>query len=162
MKITFTEEDRKLANYLAEMRDKPKRQKMIKSGKVAVDRTNHSIDYLGVLAEIGISKAMNISPPSPEILLGGDDGWDFKVNGKKIEVKYTFHPNGRLLIHDKSMLKSDYYILLTGDDKEMRIAGWTDKDTFAKKGYLRDLGYGENFVMDQGQLFPFNKFKAAL
>jgi hypothetical protein len=163
MNISFTDEDREFARKMVYIREHRKRGELVKSQKVAPDRSDEAIDYIGVLAEMAISKALNVPPPEMTNLLGGDGGWDFMVNSNKIEVKYTFYPHGRLLLHNKSKLKADYYVLLTGNDREMKIVGWTDNDTFSKKGYFDPkIGHGENFVLDQKQLRPFSELMKRL
>jgi|WetSurSiteA1Bulk_404760.scaffolds.fasta_scaffold26807_2 hypothetical protein len=157
MQIKFSDEDRATALEQVKMREIPKRIRKINNQKICTKK-DETVDYFGVLAEIALAKIFNVKLPLRN-LLSGDEGWDLKVNGDKIEVKYTFYRNGRLLVRDKSKIKADYFFLLTGDDKSMEIAGWIDKETFLRKGYFKDLGYGTNFVMDQNQLYPFNKWK---
>lgn len=117
-------------------------------------RSDAQIDYLGIRAEQAVAKAYGIDyfPTS----LGIDDGADMFVNDLSIDVKSTFHSDGRLLIKSKDAVKADIFVLVsdTPDEDLMKIIGWTSKQKFLSSCEETDfMGKGKCYTMDQSALY---------
>lgn len=138
------------------MREQPKREMKVATRKVSENRSDEDIDYLGVLAEMAISKLLK-TPLVKNRLIRGDDGYDILWKKKRIEVKYTYHKRGHLMVRNRDKCTADKYVLLTGDENRMAVLGWIDKDEFLKKGVLKDFGYGNNFVIEQEKLHHWSE-----
>jgi hypothetical protein len=149
--VELTDYDVHKANRQVYIRQKPKRDAFVPSQRVTNTHSEISIDFFGALAEIAVSKLLHISIDE-KMILGGDGGYDFVWMGVKIDVKYTYHKDGHLIVMSKDKLLADIYILLVGDSKRMDIIGLATKELFLEKGQFKDFGYGPVFAMAQDDL----------
>jgi hypothetical protein len=146
--------------YLARLRTEPKRAAGIKhnfttpEGDVFGDLVGIKGEY-AVAAYFGVRFDTYIGRPHE-----GDHGVDLTVGDKSIQVKSTVHKYGRI-IHRESD-NSDILILTVVDGNSVEIIGWCLKETFDRKKYIRDMGYGERFVMDQRDLSPIYQLDQVL
>lgn len=156
--VEFDENDIREAEEMVRIREWPKREMTVPSQKVSKNRTDQEIDLLGILAEMAIAKLLGVSLEKKRMLTG-DNGYDILWKNRKVEVKYTYHTKGHLMVRSKERLKADLYILLTGNEKKMRVLGWIDKQGFLGRGTLKDFGYGPNFVIEQNELYEWDEVK---
>lgn len=88
-----------------------------------------------------------------------DAGWDLSMQGRRIQVKWTRYPDGKLLVHTQQALLADYYVLVTGGTTDtFAIPGWATASEL--KESVGDLGYGQTYYLTQEQLRPFEDLLA--
>lgn len=95
------------------------------------------------------------------ISVHGDDGWDFKINDKTIEViwlgrdKKNGSPRttGNLIVNPNEPKRwADIYLVIGGGfDEGYELIGWTDHESLIKKPKV-DFGYGKKFAMHISEL----------
>ena len=121
------------------------------------NRDDFTIDYLGVRAEQAVAKVFRLDyTPS---VIGIDDGSDVWFEDISVDVKSTFHPDGKLLFKSLDAFKSDVSILVTAVKEEghevvdeMEVVGWITKGEFVELANQVDLGHGLCYVMEQDEL----------
>lgn len=117
------------------------------------NRSDDEIDYLGIRAETAVAKAYDLSyTPSA---LGIDEGVDMYAGDISIDVKSTFHTDGRLLLKSKEAAKADIFIMVsdTPEDDVMNLIGWTSRDRFLQDCQETDFGKGVCYTMERHQLY---------
>lgn len=116
-------------------------------------RSDADIDYLGIRAETAVAKAYGL-PYTPSAL-GIDEGVDMYAGDISIDVKATFHTEGRLLLKSKDAAKADLFIMVsnTPEDDVMNLLGWTSRTRFLEQCQETDFGKGVCFTMEQDQLY---------
>jgi len=116
------------------------------------NRTDADVDFLGVRAELATAKLYGIDY-SPHHL-GVDDGVDMYCETVSIDVKSTFHTNGKLLLKGRKFATADLYILVTAcsDESLMRVVGGITADQFLEKCVEEDLGHGSGLSLGQDKL----------
>lgn len=117
-------------------------------------RSDEDIDYLGIRAEAAVAKAYGLE--HHPTMIGIDDGVDLFDGETTIDVKSTWHSEGRLLIKSKEAAKADVFVLVTDtpQDHVMNILGWTTRDKFLTESEETDFNdRGVCFTMDQSKLF---------
>lgn len=133
------------------------RKKGIKDKAINVGPDPRWTDAMAAAAEEYVAKALGLhfaaATDKP------DSGWDMSMFGRRIQVKWTKYPEGKLLAHESQNMSADAYVLVTGaTSDQFRIAGWaTAKELKASRA---DLGYGVSFVLPQDQLRPFSDLLA--
>lgn len=141
------------------MKDGAERYRMNRERGI-IDRAIHIvdgpyIDHMAKLAEIWVAAKHGwpyIDRDRP------DDGWDIiMVDRKKVNVKWTKYGFGCLISPRNMPLKSDYYILVTGETEEEFVErGWATREEL--RSQIIDLGYGPTFGLYQSQLHPMSDF----
>jgi len=95
--------------------------------------------------------AQRFELPEPDNL--PDRGWDFKIGGVTIDVKWTDYNDGRLLLKCDSRSRADVYVLVVGKTPQaFRIVGYAYAAKL--KASQKDLGHGPVYALDQAQLNP--------
>lgn len=155
--ISLSDEDRTRAIDEAHQRGLPKREFGVPTQKRDSGRSDLQIDYYGLLAEIAVEKVLG-ARHNTHTKLSGDEGHDLTWRDERCEVKFTFYPHGHLLTKGKENVVADRFILVSGDDKNMTLLGWTDRDTFLKRGEMKDFGHGLGFAMAGKDLRSMNEF----
>lgn len=117
------------------------------------NRSDDEIDYLGIRAETAVAKAYDL-PYTPSAL-GIDEGVDMYADDISIDVKSTFHTDGRLLLKSKEAAKADIFIMVsdTPEDDVMNLIGWTSRDRFLQDCQETDFGKGVCYTMERHQLY---------
>ena len=117
-------------------------------------RSDSDVDLLGLKAELAVSKVLGCD--HNVFQLGIDDGADMFLNKIAIDVKSTFHENGKLLFKSLEAFKAHCAVLVTAtnDADVMSIVGFAPKSEFQKYASKEDLGHGPCFTMEQKYLRP--------
>jgi hypothetical protein len=117
-------------------------------------RSDNEVDLLGIKAEVAVSKILSCD--HNVFQLGVDDGADMFLNNISIDVKATFHENGKLLFKSMEAFKAHCAVLVTATKYRdvMSIVGFSPKTEFKKYAVKQDLGHGLCFTMDQKYLRP--------
>lgn len=151
--ISFNDEDRKLAKEIVYGRNTKKREFYGDTSFFDASRKSKECDYLGALAEIATAKFLGLPLSEVKIIppFGKDPGYDLIWSDYTIEVKYTFYKNGHLFHRPNRAIISDIFVLVTGTEKEMSIAGYISKEEFKSMAELKDFGYGYKPVLAVSQ-----------
>ena len=133
-------------------------EKRVKQGRVSRkdgSSCNAEQDILGAGAEFAVGKYYGWQA-NFEILQYGDDGYDFLIGERKIDVKWTSGvlPDGKprsqvRLIVNPGDAPSDVYISVTGSHKKgYRILGWTTREALVELP-KHNFGWGEKYAMPE-------------
>lgn len=137
--------------------------KRVKQGRVTRkdgSACNAEQDITGAGAEWAVGRHYDWTP-NFDILEYGDNGFDFFVHGKKIDVKWTSNVNQKgeprtsvSLIVNPNDQPSDIYISVTGSLKKgYRILGWTTRKRLEELP-KHCFGYGLKYAMPEKLLNP--------
>lgn len=118
------------------------------------NRNDNDVDLLGIKAEIAVSKVLGCN--HNVFQLGVDDGVDMFLGDISIDVKSTFHENGKLLFKSLEAFRANCSVLVTASDQDdvMIIAGYIPRKNFKSDALETDLGHGNCFTMEQIYLRP--------
>ena len=159
--VPLTNEIKEEALYWTFMRNRTKRSEGVKDQRVDMNRGTLFIDYMGMLAEIAVAKNLNCKHLQNEDNILGDEGFDLLYSDIKVQVKYTFHDSGHLLLgkpNSQADLTSDIYILTTGDEKAITIIGYIAKEAITSLMIQKDFGFGMTWCIEQAKLRKFSSF----
>jgi hypothetical protein len=155
MIINLSPKEISMCKQAATMRWQMARLSGVQNQRRDSGRSDNDLDYLGLRAELSVSKAFDIEHNLFQ--LGIDEGADIWLGDISIDVKSTFYMSGRLLFKSASAFKSSCAVLVCEkSETEMFIAGYTPKKFFIKNCYEKDLGHGSGLAMDQKDLRPIS------
>lgn len=150
MKQKVNEEMKKEARRIVRIRQNGKENSR-KKRKLSKD-----YDFKGALGEVGFAKLFNMEVDDSK-RLDGDDGYEFKENGYKIDIK-TFSKPYNLIVEEGTVL-ADIYVLC-GVSKNYNFLtwyGWEDKENVLDAP-KKDFGYGIiNHYIHRSKLRDFEK-----
>lgn len=107
-------------------------------------------EYIG--KALGLVHAGDVDKP--------DKGYDLLMpSGRRVQVKWTRSHANKLISSPKQTNAADYYVLVTGaSTDDFQVQGWA---TLAElKASTQNLGYGETYCVEQGDLRPFETLLA--
>lgn len=115
------------------------------------------IERDGVLSEMAFGKRFNLYPDfSVHPRKGGADL--ITHQGLRVDIKATRYKSGRLLIHiDKTVEDVDIYVLAIIDGDDVDFVGYIKSADAIKQEYVKDLGYGVGYVIEQTSLTKFKE-----
>ena len=120
--IFLTDQEMNQANELADIRNNGMTQYLRKPGQ---NRLQH---FIGAKGEIAFAKCFGLTVEmiqKPE----GDNGVDFILDGRSIDVKTTEHQYPKLIMR-KNKIRSDVYVLAHSKGNKVVLMGWIKKNTF--------------------------------
>jgi hypothetical protein len=155
--ITLTLAERRLAEFMGNARYERSRRSGIVDRKVG-GQSNEETDREGIAAELAFCRYMNLYPP---IDIGRYDDWDCRLpDGRRVDVKSTIYPTGRLLsVIWKKPKQIDLFALMVGKFPVYRCAGYMDARILLTDEYLTDLGYGPVYAASQSELLDIEELK---
>lgn len=160
MIVEMNEEDRAMALEYALERNKPKRQAGVMDRIVDASKGSLDVDYMGLLAEMAVAKTLKVPLMQLRDDLSGDPGYDLVWHDRKVQVKYTFHRTGHLLLVPPGRLNhpllADLYVLVVGSEKEMDIVGYARALECKDLASVIDFGFGETLAIKQQDLHDFS------
>lgn len=116
-------------------------------------RTDSNLDFLGVKAEMAVAKVFDVE--YNPFQLGIDSGKDLWLCDISIDVKATFHKNGKLLFKKPEAFKADCAVLVCEDSPEtLDVSGYIPREAFWMECKEGDLGHGVCVYMEQDTLEP--------
>lgn len=119
-------------------------------------RTDGDIDLLGIKAEMAVAKVFNIEY-SP-FQLGIDSGKDLWLGDISIDVKATFHKDGRLLFKTRDAFKADCAVLVRKNDLEiLDVVGCISREDFCMKCQEGSLGQAVGVYVEEDALHPIHE-----
>jgi len=143
MKIQLEREDIEECRRLAKMRNTKKEG--VQSTNNNPHTTDFQIHFYGVIGEYAFSKITGYPMDYSHNPDGGDPGYDFEINGYKIDIKYSKH--GKYLgFSRKDKFKADIAVLVKPVNPkipfmELKIVGWCTREDFMEKSEPIDLGF---------------------
>jgi len=152
MKVQLDNIDIIICEMIGRMRNIVNRNFKVKDTKVSKDSPNN-IDVQGFLAEFAFCKHFNIFPDFD--LRPRSGSYDALYNGYRYDIKSTRHKNGRLIATTKVNPDVDIYILAIINDTEVDFIGYAFKEEFIKQENIKDLGYGDTYVLERDKLHKF-------
>jgi hypothetical protein len=155
-KITLTDSEIKICQWLAKQRHSSNRSGGVIDGKIGPQSCEET-DLEGICGEFAFCKALNLYPDmsiSPR--KGSHDVFAF---GKTIDVKTTKYKTGKLLARQsKNETPSDVYVLIVGERPDYNIVGCCSSADLIQDKNLIDLGYGKTYGLEQRVLKPIESF----
>lgn len=154
MLIHMSPSETAIAQVLAVMRNTNARHNNVTDKQVS-KQSPIEIDRDGVLSEMAFGKAFNLYPDLA--VKSTRSGVDLVgKNGNRIDVKSTRYKAGRLIIHiDKPLDEVDIYALAIVDGDNVDLVGYIKATDAMKKENIKDLGYGDVYVIEQDALIKF-------
>ena len=152
MKVQLDNIDIIICEMIGRMRNIVNRNFKVKDTKVSKNSPNN-IDVQGFLAEFAFCKHFNIFPDFDFRPRSGS--YDALYNGYRYDIKSTRHKNGRLIATTKVNPDVDIYILAIINDTEVDFIGYAFKEEFIKQENIKDLGYGDTYVLERDKLHKF-------
>ena len=151
--ITLSENEQRLAKFIAKKRYENARKNNIKDLKMG-DQSNEETDLEGFGAELAYCKLMNLFPD----LETGDGLPNFDCVsrlGVTIDVKTTKRKSGHLLATlKKKNNPPDKYVLIIGEFPSYRIVGEIGSEEFLRDANIRNFGRGQGYALTQMELNP--------
>lgn len=154
MIVNMSPSETAIAQVLAVMRNTNARHNNVTDKQVS-KQSPIEIDRDGVLSEMAFGKAFNLYPDLA--VKSTRSGVDLVgKNGNRIDVKSTRYKAGRLIIHiDKPLDEVDIYALAIVDGDNVDLVGYIKATDAMKKENIKDLGYGDVYVIEQDALIKF-------
>lgn len=145
-----------LLEMVAQMRDEQKTP--YESSKLwSIGNSTH---FIGLCGEATFAQWAK-KPLDVQLKASGDEGHDFIVNGKTIDVKTTVYWDDPILKEFEGRKKSADLLVLAGLDlkrKRCILYGWTTLSEM--HGLPRmDFGYGKRLAATTSDLVPMNEMK---
>lgn len=147
--------------------------KMRNTKKEGVEATNNNpnlsnftIHLYGVIGEFAFSKATGYPMDTSHNPDGGDEGFDFKIKDKTIDVKFSTH--GKYLgFQNMKKFKADIAVLVKSVDPKiplsnLKIVGWCTHQDFMEKAEIKDIGHTRIMALPAKNLRKCNTLKAEL
>jgi len=152
VKIILSDQELLMLKTLGGMRSLVSRAAGVKDAKMGT-QSGLEADIDGMIGEYAFCKWKNIFPDLVPWNKSG--GADCICNGRKIDIKTTRHKNGRLLATLKNNPDVDTYVLAILDGTEVDFVGWANKTDLCTPENIKNLGHGNGYCLDQGQLKLF-------
>ena len=116
---------------------------------------NNKSHIIGVLGEFVISLESGIEFDT-ELKINGDNGSDFKINNKTIDIKCaTFFKDPDLKHPAQEIRWPDYFVLVALNEprKKARLMGWALGDK-VRNSRITNYGYGPQKILNWSELNP--------
>lgn len=130
--------------------------------KVQEGRVTSTADLVGVIAEGEFAKKYGLPVDSVQSAQR-DPGWDFILDGKKIDIKATSRKDGNLIVHTaaKRPLSADIYVLaiVNVGNETAEFIGWIEQKD-VRVAPVRTLGYNDLYpvhFVTRSQLRPMDE-----
>ena len=114
----------------------------------------------GLKGEFAVAQYYDVEP---NLELEADEGWDFIINGKTVDVKYTKYQEGDLFFTSLSHVKAEIAILaVEASFNEVELKGWIDRERFLVEHLYHEphkVGQRITTWMGVGMTAPDSKLK---
>lgn len=149
----ITDDLRVLASILGGFRSLVARNAGVKDAKIG-KQAGMDGDQDGILAELIFAQWQNVWPDIGLVPRSGSA--DAVIKGKRIDVKSTRRPEGRLLATLKINPDVDIYVLAIISNDSVSFPGFALKSDLIQQSRIIDLGHGKGYAMEQSELRQFN------
>lgn len=153
-KIELNEKDQEACQRLGLARYSNNRKAGIRDGKIG-KQTNNFVEVQGLGGEFALCRLLDVVPDITIHTRSGasnDEGDLTLPNGLKVDVKTTAYKNGRLLAARWTVPHVDFYALMIGNFPRFTYMGSMTSRELLKDHRIGNLGYGETYMCDQGEL----------
>ena len=151
VEVTLNPFEVRICNAIAKARAEHKNGQGA-SSKMRDGRTDIEATIQAFGAELAFCRIANLYPEldvSDEY--GGADC--ISVDGKKVQIKQTEYPTGRLQVADyQGADRCDIYVLMIGKLPRYKYVGYTLAERLFIPDRIGDLGRGKAYLMDQVDL----------
>lgn len=159
--ITLTAGDQAIVRRIAAERYTTNRASAVKDRSIcgSVD-----IDLNGFGGEVAFCRLYDIEPDfsiQPRSSASGTDYGDCILNGKRVDVKTTEWPNGRLIAPRWKRIDVDYFVLMVGAFPTYECRGFIAASDLIRPERLMDLGRGPTYAASQSDLILTRQQRAA-
>lgn len=172
--LHYTDLELYALRQLAKARNRNKEEHGVETKRVLNTLTDEDVHYLGMKAEYGVSRYLDI-PWNKKNMLGGDGGLDMVHGTTTIDVKMSQldlkvpidAPSiADILILVSPLKRGEYYYcgkrMIPERDpyinvrkfcfRNFLITGWISREEFEEKKSIRNLGYGSLFFVSCKEL----------
>ena len=137
MLTTLDEKDILLATEVANMRNKSQREAKRKDGLVKGSSLGR--DMQGTLAELAVSRALNLPWDGKWLPIAIWDSWKLEGNDVgKLEIRSTDRSDGRLILHPSDKDFSPYVLVTSDAHPSYKLVGWVYGIDGKNEKYWRD------------------------
>lgn len=153
MIVTLQPDEIQVCQMVGRMRTLIARGNGVRDAKMG-DHDGAEADVMGMMAEYGFAKKMNVFPDlglTPRS--GSADG--VMTSGKRYDVKASKHKTARLLSTLKVNPNVDVYVLCVVDGSTLDFKGWAWKDELIQEDNKTNLGHGLGYALEQEKLRKF-------
>jgi hypothetical protein len=180
--VRITPEELASMADLAFRRNSKKERHGVKSRKVDKELGEEEAHYVGLKAELAVSKLLGAHMDTRNTL-EGDDGKDIIYRGLTVDIKYsqrdlkfrpgTFKADLVILVQPLSSGEHTYAgqtVTAEPDDNvktkpkfawaNVLVVGWVSRERFEAEHTMRNFGYNDMEFMDAGDLSPMGGLKA--
>jgi len=152
IKVKLNPDEVTVCQIIGRMRSLIARSAGVKDAKMG-DQDGSEADVMGLMAEYAFSKHFNTFPDLGLTPRSGSEDGTYK--GYRYDIKSTKYKNGKLLSTIKVNNDVDMYVLATIENSTVTFPGWAFKKDLIKKENIKNLGHGEGYCLEQGQLRKF-------
>ena len=152
--VTLTAKEMATCRILGNMRTIASRSAGITDAQVG-KQNPLDIDEMGVMAEYAFCKHHNIFFDPTTYARSGS--YDCVLMGKRIDIKSTTYPDGRLIATVKGNPDVDVFVLAVVMGSVIKFPGYITAKQLYRDNNLNDLGHGTTYAVDQGMLTPWKK-----
>lgn len=140
MLIQYTPEEIEECRNVANLRNTKK--KGVPSLRVHQGATDYAIHFWGLLGEKAFSIYYGVDIDTTHNEGGGDRGYDFIINEKTIDIKYSRSKSNCLIVSSKGRVKADILVLAKpykrGNPLEgTKLVGWITREEFLERAEYR-------------------------
>ena len=118
------------------------------------DHDGAEADVMGMMAEYGFAKKMNVFPDLG-LTPGSGSADGVMTSGKRYDIKASKHKTARLLSTLKVNPDVDVYVLCVVDGSTLDFKGWAWKDELIQEDNKTNLGHGLGYALEQEKLRKF-------
>jgi len=125
--VTLSEDTIQRIEGIALFRQNQKRGRGQTNQKIS--KSNDLVTEIsGLRGEFAVAQYYDLEP---NLGTEADEGWDFIINGKTVDVKYTKYGAGDLVFTSLSHFKAEIGILAVEiDTRNVELKGWIDRERF--------------------------------
>ena len=145
MHVKLTDQQRGLAMAIAMRRNNPKVAAGVPSQRLTDARGELDTHLVGVESEIAVAWLYGADMDA-HAGLGGDEGYDLEIAGRKVEVKCRKKQGYTFALMDTGPLRAEAGVLVYECDGGYLIHGVISRQKFMKVAERVDYGYGERLA----------------
>lgn len=157
IRVKITSEDKLRAEEITKFRlsnvSRDKLKDKFYSNVIEADKYKFESGLKGALVEVIFAQTFNIPLKLTD---GNDEGFDFIIDNKKIDVKHRSFPFNDLmdliLFPNDLKKESNYFFLINIIDDWAYFCGGISKEDFMKKKFTKNYGYGDRFAVNYKDL----------
>lgn len=155
-KVSLGPGEQRACGIIAKRRSETCRRVFGKSMTRKDDRSGYELHLQGIAGEFAFCKLFNLFPDMLTHARSAQAGEDFGDavlhDGRRVDIKTTHYPHGRLIVASWAKPVVDLYALMIGVYPDYEFKGFIAAREMVRESRLTDLGRGPSFVADQAEL----------